>query len=146
MKLSIKKFKELTLDELYDILQIRIDVFVVEQECPYPECDGFDKVAVHLFYQKNNKIVAYTRILPPDSRYKDPSIGRVIVNSGERGTGLGNKVMNESIRYIKDNYPGEKIKIQAQSYLEKFYSSIGFKKISDEYLEDNIPHIDMILN
>ena len=146
MELVIKKFKELTLDELYDILQIRVDVFVVEQECPYPECDGFDKTAVHLFYKKNNKIVAYTRILPPDSRYKDPSIGRVIVNSGERGTGLGNKVMNESIRYIKDNYPGEKIKIQAQSYLEKFYSSIGFKKISDEYLEDNIPHIDMILN
>jgi ElaA protein len=146
MELFIKNFKELTLDELYDILQLRVNIFVVEQECPYPECDGYDKIATHLFFTDNSKIIAYTRILPPSSRYKEPSIGRVIVDSEQRGTGLGYKIMNESIGYIKKEYQSNNIKIQAQVYLEKFYCSLGFKKISEEYLEDDIPHIDMILN
>jgi ElaA protein len=145
MELFVKNFNELTLDELYDILKLRINVFVVEQECPYPECDDFDKIAAHLFIVDNNKIVAYTRVLAPDSRYKEPSIGRVIVNSEKRGSGFGYKIMNESIDYIKKEFQSDNIKIQAQAYLEKFYSSLGFKKISEEYLEDDIPHIDMML-
>ena len=146
MELFTKKFNDLSVYELYDILQLRINVFVVEQNCPYHECDGYDKDALHTLVFENDRIVAYTRILPPGVRYEEPSIGRIVVDSSIRGTGIGYKIINESIDYIKKEFPGKKIKIQAQAYLENFYTSFGFEKISEEYLEDDIPHIDMIYN
>jgi ElaA protein len=139
----IKKFEQLSLDELYDILKMRSEIFVVEQECVYLDVDGKDKDVFHLFLKENNKILAYCRILPRGIAYEEASIGRVIVNRNFRKEKLGETLMTKAISYLKDVLKEKEIKIQAQAYLRSFYKKFGFQEISEEYLEDGIPHIDM---
>ena len=145
MSYTIKTFAQLTTEELYEMLQVRTNVFVVEQNCPYPEIDGKDKESYHLFKQIEGEMAAYLRILPPGVSYEQLSIGRVLVQKNYRGQQLGRELMNEALSFIKQQYGEQTIKIQAQDYLRSFYESFGFEAISDVYLEDNIPHIDMLL-
>jgi len=144
MKFEFKHFSELSLTELYDILQLRAEIFVVEQDCAYNDIDGLDKNGIHQFLSKDNEIVAYSRILEPGTRFPDFSIGRVVVKESERGTGLGLRMMEKAKEYILDNWDAPKIKISAQKYLRKFYENLGFVVVSEEYLEDGIPHVGML--
>ncbi len=145
MTFEFKHFSELTSNELYDILQLRSEIFVVEQDCVYNDLDGHDKDAVHQFLKKDGEIIAYSRLLKPGSRFSDFSIGRVVVKQSERGTGLGIRMMTEAKHYIVENWKAQKIKISAQKYLRKFYEDLEFVVISEEYLEDGIPHYGMVL-
>ncbi len=144
MKFEFKFFAELSNDEMYDILQLRAEIFVVEQNCVYNDLDGLDNLAVHQFLKKNGKIVAYSRILKPGTRFPECSIGRVVVKHSERRTGLGIEMMNEAMKYILNEWKATCIKVSAQKYLRKFYENLGFKVITDEYLEDGIPHFGML--
>jgi len=139
-----KTFSELNTDELYQILRLRTEVFVVEQNCVYQDLDNKDQKAIHIYYKENDEIVAYTRIFKSGDYYKNPSIGRVVVSKKKRGKQLGKKIMIYSIEYIKKNLKGEKIELSAQKYLDKFYKDLGFYKIGEDYLEDGIPHQRMI--
>ncbi|WP_284141680.1 MULTISPECIES: GNAT family N-acetyltransferase [unclassified Virgibacillus] len=143
MKWHIKSFADLTNNELYHILKARVDIFVVEQACPYPELDNYDQQSIHYYLTDGEQLVAYVRILPAGYKYKEASIGRVIVNKSYRGKGIGKKLMQNAVNYTTNNMGEKTIKIQAQSHLEAFYSSLGFRKISAVYLDDGIPHIDM---
>ncbi|MCO6185969.1 GNAT family N-acetyltransferase [Rhizobium sp. L1K21] len=145
IKTDLKALTALTPLELHDLFRLRIDVFVVEQKCPYPEIDGQDINALHLRLMKDNELIAATRILPPKSPGKPVKIGRVVVSPNHRGQRLGEKVMRESIDACHSNFPGTDIFISAQSHLKSFYNSLGFQKTSDEYVEDGIAHIDMVL-
>lgn len=145
MKFEFKHFSELTTDELYDILQLRSEVFVVEQNCVYNDLDSHDKEAIHQFLRKDGVMVACSRLLKPGSRFNDYSIGRVVVKESERGTGIGIEMMEEAKAYILKEWKADKIKISAQKYLQKFYEDLGFVVITEEYLEDGIPHFGMLL-
>jgi len=139
-------FHQLTLDQLYRLLQIRQEVFIVEQTCPYLDTDNKDQQALHFWAEQQGQIVGYTRLLPKGISYTDfASIGRVLTHASFRGTGLGKELMIRSIQETKKQFPSVGIKISAQSYLKRFYEELGFIKSSDEYLEDDIPHIEMIL-
>lgn len=141
---KFKKFNELTLYTLYDIIQLRIEVFTVEQNCPYQDCDGDDQKAIHLLGYENSMLVAYCRIFPTDVKYNNYcSIGRVVTKKTVRKYGYGKLMMQKAITFCIENYKIS-IKISAQQYLEKFYTDCGFIKASYMYLEDNIPHIAMI--
>ena len=140
----VKKFSELSIEELYQILRLRSEVFVVEQDCVYQDLDNKDQISVHIFIKEKNEIVAYTRIFKSGDYYKNPSIGRVVVSKKNRGKELGKKIMISSIDYIKENLKGDKIELSAQKYLDKFYKDLGFYKIGEDYLEDGIPHQRMI--
>ena len=146
MDFKIKSFKELSTDELYAILQLRSEVFVVEQDCIYQDVDFKDQKALHVFGYKNDKIVAYTRIFKPGDYFDNASIGRVVVAATERKYGYGHDLMKASIKAIKDHFKVDKITISAQKYLKKFYESHQFIQIDEEYLEDGIPHIKMDRN
>tara|TARA_R110002049_G_scaffold64920_2_gene170747 strand:+ start:4683 stop:5126 length:444 start_codon:yes stop_codon:yes gene_type:complete len=141
---QVKKFSELKLEELYRILQLRSEVFVVEQDCVYQDLDGKDEKALHVLGFKNDKIIAYTRIFKPGLYFDEASIGRVVVAKNERDYKYGHDIMKASIEAVKDYFNTSEIKISAQCYLNKFYSNLGFKKVGEEYLEDGIPHIAMI--
>ncbi|WP_159949632.1 GNAT family N-acetyltransferase [Polaribacter septentrionalilitoris] len=143
MNFITKTFQELNTTELYQILQIRSKVFVVEQDCVYQDVDGKDQKAIHVFGVKNDKIVAYTRIFKPGDYFENASIGRVVVEEKERKFGYGHDVMKASIKAIQEHYNQINITISAQVYLQKFYESHGFIKVGEEYLEDGIPHIRM---
>ncbi|RKQ12092.1 GNAT family N-acetyltransferase [Ureibacillus endophyticus] len=145
MNFQLKTFNELTTTELYNILKERTDVFVVEQNCPYPEVDGKDLQSYHLFKEENGEIIAYLRILPPGVSYPELSIGRVLVKEDYRGQKLAQQMMEQALSYITSELKETTVKIQAQHYLEDFYRSFGFEVISEVYLEDGIPHIDMLL-
>ena len=141
----MKKFQELTLDELYRILQIRAEVFVVEQDCVYQDLDGLDQISYHVLGLVDGEIEAYTRIIPEGGSYGDySSIGRVITTQKIRKNGYGRPLMKFSIQSCFDLYPTSKLKIGAQSYLLKFYKELGFVVSGEEYLEDGIPHTKMI--
>ncbi|MDM5190796.1 GNAT family N-acetyltransferase [Bacillus sp. DX4.1] len=144
MNWYIKKFEELTTNELYEILKERTNVFVVEQNCPYPEVDGKDIAAHHVFLEKNGEIIAYSRVLPAGVAYKEVSFGRVLVKKEHRGTGLAKELLEKVLHFLETELKETTIKIQAQDYLQQFYGSFGFEAISDVYLEDNIPHINML--
>ncbi len=144
MHIEVKKFKELTVHELYSLLQLRSEVFVVEQDCVYQDLDGKDKKAIHVIGKKNNVIVAYTRIFSPGDYFKEASIGRVVVKKSERQYSYGKVIMRASIKAVEEQLNTTKIRLSAQSYLLKFYNSLGFKAEGEEYLEDGIPHISMI--
>ncbi len=147
MQWQLKKFNELTVDEFHNILQLRINVFVVEQNCPYPELDGKDKMAYHYFAfaeEKPEQILAYTRIFKPGDYYNKAAIGRVVVHPDFRNEKLGYQLIIKSIQQIKKVFNTTIIKIGAQTYLKSFYESHGFIKIGEEYLEDGIPHIYMV--
>jgi len=140
----VKEFDQLSAKELYSILKLRINVFMLEQNCLYPECDDKDLKATHLFSIINDQVVAYARLLPAMVSYAEPSIGRVVTHPDHRSTGLGKVLMNKSILHLEEKFPKEGIRISAQAHLQKFYESLLFKKVSEVYLEDNIPHIEML--
>jgi ElaA protein len=145
MKIHIKKFQELTVDETYNILKLRSEVFVVEQNCVYQDLDGKDDRAMHLFYKEENEMIAYTRIFQKGDYYpENPSIGRVVVSKKERGKEIGKSIMKESILYIKNNHNSKIIELSAQKYLDKFYKELGFYRVGEDYLEDGIPHQRML--
>ena len=139
-----KSFQELSTTELYSYLQLRVNVFIVEQSCPFPDLDGYDFDSFHLAYIENNELLAYSRILPPGIKYNRASIGRVIVKEKARGRGLAKQLMEQSIVTTEQKWPGVEIQLQAQTYLRNFYGSFGFKEVSEEYDEDGIPHVDMV--
>lgn len=141
---KLKKFDELNIEELYEILQLRSEVFVVEQECAYQDCDGKDKNSYHLYLESDGRIIAYLRILKKGLSFDEMSIGRVLIHKDYRRKGIAREMMTKAISFIEKELNEKEIKIQAQVYLVDFYGSLGFKKVSDEYLEDNIPHIDML--
>lgn len=145
MEWTYKKWQELERDELFDIYKLRVDVFVVEQDCAYPEIDYNDKLVGHLFAYADGQLAAYSRLCPPHTVYPEVSIGRVICHSNFRGQGLGRELVKRAVEQLQKDFPGQKIKAQAQEYLEYFYKSFGFKTISESYLEDGIPHVDMVL-
>lgn len=144
MNFEFKHYSDLSLDELYDILKLRSEIFVVEQDCVYNDLDGLDKNAIHQFLRKNGEIIAYSRLLKPGTRFQEYSIGRVVVKSTERGKGFGIQMMIEAKKYISSTWKAPRIKISAQKYLQKFYMDLGFKVVSDEYMEDGIPHYGMV--
>ena len=139
-----KIFSELTTEELYQILRLRSEVFVVEQDCIYQDLDNKDQKAIHLYFKENDEILAYTRIFKAGYYYENPSIGRVVVSKKNRGKDFGKKIMIDSIEYIKQNIKGKKIELSAQKYLDKFYKDLNFYKTGDDYLEDGIPHQRML--
>ena len=141
-----KTFSELDTEDLYQILRLRSEVFVVEQDCVYQDIDNKDQKAIHLYYKENDQIVAYTRIFKAGDYYENPCIGRVVVSKKNRGNDLGKKIMIDSMEYIKQNIKAEKIELSAQKYLDKFYKDLGFYKIGEDYLEDGIPHQRMIFD
>ena len=145
MQWFFKKYKELTLDEFHDILQLRIDVFVVEQNCPYPELDNKDDIAFHFYCtDKNDKIIAYTRIFKPGDYYIEAAFGRVVVHQDFRNQKVGCKLVEQTINKMTQLFGDIPIKIGAQTYLNKFYTSFGFQQVGEEYIEDGIPHIYMV--
>lgn len=147
MKWTLKSFDELSLSEFHDIVQLRLDIFVVEQDCPYLDLDGKDNIAYHFFATtEEGQTVAYTRLFGPGEYYKEASIGRVVVHKDFRKEGLGIELMTGSIAQIKNIYNTEIIRIGAQRYLQKFYESLGFISTGEYYMEDGIPHMYMILN
>ena len=144
MESHFKTFAELSTTELYKILQLRSEVFVVEQDCVYQDIDDADPYAVHQLMFKEDKLAAYARILPPGSYFEQLSIGRIVTASQFRRTGLGHQLMKEAIDYCQVNFSDLPIKISAQQYLIKFYKSHQFQTQGEGYLEDGIPHIAMI--
>ena len=139
-----KTFDELTNIELYELIQLRNEVFVVEQDCVYQDADGKDLQSTHLLGYEDEQLAAYIRIVPPDVSYPGfCSIGRVVVSPNHRRKDFGKAVMNKGIEICKKEFT-DPIKISAQCYLEKFYTDLGFEVVSEEYLEDDIPHYAMI--
>ncbi|MEE1053620.1 MAG: GNAT family N-acetyltransferase [Acutalibacteraceae bacterium] len=143
MKLCVKRFNELTPDELYDILKLRVSVFVVEQNCPYMELDDLDKSALHIYLKDEDGIQAYLRVMDKSQEREYVSIGRVI--AVKRRCGLGSKVLTEGIKQATEIFGAKEIYLEAQTYAKGLYEKQGFKQISEEFLEDGIPHIKMIL-
>ena len=141
---ALIKFDDLTALELYKIMQLRNEVFVVEQNCVYQDADNKDLQGFHFLGWDNDKLVAYTRLLPPGLAFEEPSIGRVVTSPSVRKSGIGRELMIQSIDRIQKIYGELPIKIGAQLYLQKFYTSLGFVQTSDIYLEDNIEHIEMV--
>lgn len=144
LDIRVKTFKELTLQQLYDLLQLRSEVFVVEQNCVYQDVDGKDQKALHVLGYSGQKLVAYTRLFKPGDYFDKASIGRVVVRSHERKFKNGNAIMKASIDAIKTYYNKTNIKISAQCYLKNFYNNLGFFEVGEPYLEDGIPHVVMI--
>ena len=143
MVLRVKHFYELTRDELYAILKLRVSVFVVEQQCPYQEADNLDQDAIHVWLEDGDGIEAYLRILDRGVENEHVAIGRVI--AVKRRCGLGSRILEEGIRAAKELLDADKIYVEAQSYAREFYEKQGFRQISDEFLLDGIPHVGMIL-
>ena len=143
---TYKNFNDLTPHELYSILKLRSEVFVVEQNCVYLDTDNKDQQSFHLCGWIENELVAYARILPPGLAFEEASIGRVVTNPLYRKTGAGRVLMHHAIEKTLAQFTVSEIKIGAQLYLLSFYSSLGFKQSGPEYLEDGIPHIEMTLS
>jgi ElaA protein len=140
---KIKSFENLSVNELYDILRLRSEIFVVEQNCVYLDLDGKDKKGLHLLGEFEGKIVAYSRLFEPGISFENASIGRVVVDANYRDRKWGHNLMREAIAGIQLHFGESKITIGAQLYLKKFYESHGFVQTSEMYLEDDIPHIEM---
>ena len=144
LQFKIKRFNELSASELYQLLQLRSEVFVVEQNCVYQDIDGKDEKALHLLGEIDNKVVAYSRIFKPKDYFENASIGRVAIAEKYRAQKWGHQLMQEAISGIETNFGAQPITISAQLYLKKFYESHGFVQIGETYLEDGIPHIEML--
>ena len=144
---QVKSFQELSLEVFHDIIALRIQIFIIEQNCPYQEVDGKDKLAHHLFFKNEmDEIIAVTRILPQGISCNEVAIGRVVVHENYRGTGLGNQLMAESMKFVRDKYGEVPVRLSAQKHLEHYYGNHGFKSTGKEYLEDGIPHVEMLYN
>ena len=141
MELAVKTFQELTADELYELLRLRAEVFVVEQSCPYQDLDGKDRAALHLLLREGETLQAYARVLPAGTAFPTAGLGRVCTRS--RGRGLGRAVVAAGIRAAREKLGAEEITIEAQSYVRGLYEGFGFRQSSEEFLEDGIPHIQM---
>lgn len=146
MNSVVKTFEELNTKELYQLLQLRSEVFVVEQDCVYQDIDGKDQKAFHVLGMVNDKIVAYTRVFNPGDYFKSTSIGRVVVSHEMRKYGYGKKIMKATLAFIEETLKESKIELSAQTYLIAFYKDLGFEPVGEEYLEDGIPHIRMVKN
>ncbi|MCI4126772.1 GNAT family N-acetyltransferase [Bacillus haynesii] len=144
MEWKLKSYEELSKEELYRIIKLRIDVFIVEQNCPYHELDHLDEQAHHLFLSKEGEIAAYCRLFPSGTAYPAASIGRVIVRKEDRGKGYAQTLLDKALRFLEGEWGETKVKISAQNHLRSFYGSFGFNAISDVYMEDGIPHVEMI--
>ena len=143
---QVLSFNDLNTKQLYELLQLRSEVFVVEQDCVYQDIDFKDQKALHVLGFKAEKIVAYTRIFKPGDYAEKASIGRVVVKDTERKHKYGNIIMEASIDAIQQHFNETTIELSAQCYLLKFYNNLGFKQTGNEYLEDGIPHIKMVKN
>ena len=143
MELVIKKFNELTIEELHEILKVRVAVFVVEQNCPYQEVGDKDKYSYHVYFRDENGIQAYLRVIEKNNDSDEVAIGRVIAI--KRRCGLGTKILEEGIKVAKNYMKANKIVLEAQTYARELYEKLGFKQTSEEFLEDEIPHIKMML-
>jgi len=141
---QIKKFNQLTTKELYEILKVRAEVFVVEQQCIFQDLDSKDEVSYHLFFEDNSEIVAYLRILPPNISYSEVAIGRVLTKVEHRKKGISKKLVQNAINFVTDSLGEQAIRISAQAYLLEFYNNLGFEPVSEVYLEDGIEHIEML--
>lgn len=142
METVVKKFDELTVEELYEILKLRAEVFVVEQDCVYQDIDDKDKGAWHVFLRDDDGIEAYLRVLDKGVAFEEVSIGRVVTK--KRKQGFGKTVMEVGMKVAVDMFGADRIKIVAQSYAEGFYAKMGFVTVSEEFMYDGIPHIYMV--
>ena len=141
---KIKSFAELSVPELYEILKIRQEVFIVEQTCDYLDADGYDDKAIHLWAENNGEILAYCRLFEAGIKYQEASIGRVLTNSNYRNLSLGKTLMKFALFIIEARFRAGDVRISAQDYLLKFYSEFGFRDTGKKYLEDDIPHTEML--
>ena len=139
-------FGSISKEELYDVLNLRQKVFIIEQDCFYEDLDYSDQDANHLLLYKDNKLIGYSRVFAPGIKYDTASIGRIVTDFKYRGLGIGKEITIKSIEFIKKNYPNSDITISAQLRLRKFYRNIGFVEEGNNYLEDGIAHIKMILD
>ena len=137
---------ELSAEQVYAVLAARVAIFVVEQNCAYQDLDGLDADAEHLIAWSGAQVAGYLRVLGPGTRFDDPSIGRIITTKPFRGSGLGRDLVTKGIEHTRLRYPGQAVRISAQQYLEKFYRDFGFVTASQPYLEDGIPHVEMLLS
>ena len=144
MQTIVKKFDELTNKELYEILQMRSKIFVVEQNCPYLDADGVDLNSYHVMLKDGEELVAYLRVIEKGARLEEVSIGRVITLKTRRREGLGSIIMREGLKVAKEKFGAKKIKIGAQVQAQPFYESLGFRVCSEHYMEDGIPHVYMV--
>jgi ElaA protein len=138
------RLDELTIQQVYAIFAARETVFVVEQACAYQELDGLDEGAQHLVAWIGDEVAAYLRVLAPDVRFAEPSIGRVLTNAGFRRHGLGRELLVRGLEKVDATYAGQAVRISAQTHLETFYGAFGFVPVSETYLEDGIPHVEML--
>lgn len=141
---KIKTFDEFTVTELYSILKARIDVFVIEQNCPYPDLDNYDQKAVHIWAEEKGEVLAYCRIFNKGIKYDETSIGRVLTTEKARGKSLGKLLIQYAVETIENRFRTSEIRISAQDYLLRFYTGFGFEDTGNKYLEDDIPHTEMI--
>ena len=145
VKWEWNKFNELTGEDLYNVLSVRQEVFIVEQCCPYQDADTFDKTSLHLIgYSQDGRIIAYSRLNFPDTRYKEVSFGRTLVRKEVRGLGLGKEIVRRVLERCMNDFSGLGIRISAQTYLTKFYQEFGFKSVGKPYMEDGIEHVEML--
>jgi len=143
---NIKTFQELTVEQLFEVLQLRVNVFVVEQQCAYPELDDYDRHVEtrHLSGRNNDgRLIAYARFLPPGLRYAEVNLGRFVVRAAWRKQGIGHQLLKAALKDISRCWPKTSIKISAQDYLQTVYEQYGFVRVSEVYLEDGIPHVEM---
>lgn len=143
IKWTCLPFPQLTAAHLYTILRLRSEVFVVEQNCIYQDMDGFDQLALHLCGMNGDRLACYARLLAPGVKYPGASVGRVVTSPDSRATGLGRELMQQAVKQCQQHWPAAAITISAQHHLEKFYHSLGFATVSEPYMEDGIPHIEM---
>lgn len=146
MNFIYKRFTELKTIELYQLLALRTNVFVVEQNCPYPELDQKDQSAIHVWAEKEETVIAVARILPPGVSYPEWSFGRIATHIDYRGKALGRQLMLSMMSYMNKHHSGLPIRISAQAHLNNFYSEFGFRSTGKSYLEDGIPHIEMVFD
>ena len=146
IKFVWKNFDELSNDELYAVLHLRQEVFVVEQDCPYLDADNSDQNAFHLLCYKENKLVAYLRAFKPGVKYEGSSMGRIVTEFNSRGLGIGKEITKEGVRFLKKEFPNDEIVISAQHRLKDFYTDLGFTSRGEVYLEDDIDHIQMYID
>jgi len=144
MQYITKKFDELTSKELHDILKLRQDIFIIEQNCIYPDIDNNDEGAYHLLAMEDGKVIGCARILNKGVTFDEAAIGRVVVPESHRGRGIAKEMMLRAMAFVRDEMKETRIKLSAQTYIVPLYEAVGFHIVSEEYLEDDIPHVDML--
>ena len=143
---EVKTFQQLTVDELFDGLKLRVDVFVVEQQCAYPDLDEYDRHPETRHLSGRNEVgqlIAYARLLPTGLRYPEVNVGRFVVKADSRKQGIGHQLLQTALQEVSRCWPKTSMKISAQDYLQAFYAQYGFIRVSEVFLEDGIPHVEM---